>query len=110
MTVAELAAYEASVEAVFGATEEHIKQLLKAEKQNRLVILPCEEGATVFTTRWWDNVEEKCTDSKGKPFYRTGMKHKVTKESFHPLGLDYTEWGKTVFPTRKEAEAALPNQ
>jgi hypothetical protein len=77
---------------------------------DHVVRLPCKEGTPVFTTRWWDNVEEKCTDSKGKPFYRTRMKHKVTKESFDPFGLDYTEWGKSVFLNKKEAEAALANQ
>ena len=82
-------------------------ELSKAKEEGRLVVLPCKVGDTVFTTRWWDDVKEKCTDSKGKPFFRTIRQHKVTKEVFSPFGLDYIEWGKTVFLTREAAEKAL---
>jgi len=88
-------------------TDEEIQALAQAKADGRLVALPCKVGDTVFTTRWWDDVKEKCTDSKGKPFFRTIRKHKVTKEVFSPFGLDYIEWGKTVFLTREAAEKAL---
>ena len=86
---------------------EQLQEFAKAKAEGRLVVLPCKVGDTVFTTRWWDDVKEKCTDSKGKPFFRTIRKHKVTKEVFSPFGLDYIEWGKTVFLTREAAEKAL---
>jgi hypothetical protein len=61
----------------------------------------------VWTTHWWDEVEEKCVDSKGKTFIRMNRKHKVNEEKFDPFGLEYEQFGKTVFLTREEAEAAL---
>ena len=99
---ARLAAYEDT-----GLSPEEVQELAQAKADGRLVVLPCKVGDTVFTTRWWDDVKEKCTDSKGKPFFRKIRKHKVTKEVFSPFGLDYIEWGKTVFLTREAAEKAL---
>lgn len=71
------------------------------------VKLPCKIGEEVYTIRWWDNKKEKCTDSKGRIFYRTILKHKVTKEKFSPFSLDYSQFGKEVFLTKEEAEKAL---
>jgi hypothetical protein len=86
---------------------DRLREMCEAEREQRCVVLPVKEGTTVYNTYWWDNVEEKCTDSKGKSFYRTGMKHKVTKSTFSPFHMDYTDWGKRVFLTKAEAEAAL---
>ena len=77
------------------------------EEQGRLVVLPCKVGTTIYTTRWWDDVPETCTDSKGKKFQRMIRRHKVTKDKFSPFGLDYIQFGEEVFLTREEAEAAL---
>lgn len=75
--------------------------------KSRFVELPCEAGQTVYSIRWWDDVKEKCTDSKGKTFYRKTIKHKVTKEKFNPYSIDYKQFGETVFLSREEAENAL---
>lgn len=89
---------------------DRLRALAEADRDGRCVLLPCKPGTPIYTTRWWDNVDEEYTDSKGITFYRTNMKHKVTKEKFFPFGLDYTEFGKTVFLTRAEAEATLAKE
>ncbi len=85
----------------------HVQDLLQAEQDGRLVVLPCKVGAPVYTTHWWKDVKEKCTDSHGKPFYRMMSKKIIKKERFDPFGPHYEWLGKTVFLTREEAEAAL---
>lgn len=74
------------------------------QEAGRLVELPCALGTTVWTTKWWDNVTET-VEVGGKKFHRQVMEHKVTKTKFSLYDLD--DFGKTVFLTRKEAEAAL---
>lgn len=86
---------------------DHLRELKKADDEGRCVVLPLKPGDTIYTTRWFDKVWETCTDSKGKPFKRERFQHKVVKEKFSPFHLDYTEFGKSVFKTREEADAAL---
>ena len=74
------------------------------EEQGRLVKLPCKKGDTVYNITWWDDVQEKVL-VKGKSYYRTVHKNKVTKSTFSYLDID--EFGKTVFLTKAEAEAKL---
>ena len=74
------------------------------EEQGRLVKLPCKKGDTVYNITWWDDVQEKVL-VKGKSYYRTVHKNKVTKSTFSYLDID--EFGKTVFLTKSEAEAKL---
>lgn len=74
------------------------------EEQERLIKLPCKFGTEVYNITWWDDVQEKVV-AKGKIYCRTVRKHKVTKSIFSCF--DILEFGKTVFLTRKEAEAKL---
>lgn len=74
------------------------------EEQGRLVKLPCKIGTEVYDITWWDNAQEKVV-VKGKTYYRTVHKHKVTKLPFTYSDID--NFGKTVFLTREEAEAKL---
>ena len=74
------------------------------EEQGRLVKLPCKKGDTVYNITWWDDVQEKVL-VKGKSYYRTVHKNKVTKSTFSYLDID--EFGKTVFLTKAEAEQKL---
>lgn len=74
------------------------------EEQDRLVKLPCKIGTEVYDITWWDNAQEKVV-VKGKTYYRTVHKHKVTKLPFTYSDID--NFGKTVFLTREEAEAKL---
>ena len=88
-------------------TTEHLRELVEAEQEGRLVVLPVKPGTKVYTTRWWDDVPETCTDSRGKKFQRMTQRHKVTEEEFLPFSLDYIQFGERVFLTREEAEKAL---
>ena len=83
---------------------EKFKEYQQLEKQGRLVKLPCKIGDEVYNITWWDDVQEKVV-VKGKIYCRTVRKHKVTKSIFSYF--DILEFGKTVFLTRKEAEAKL---
>ena len=74
------------------------------EEQGRLIKLPCKVGTKVYNITWWDDAQEKVV-VKGKSYYRTVHKHKVTKSTFSYLDID--EFGKTVFLTKAEAEAKL---
>jgi len=83
---------------------EKFKEYQQLEEQGRLVKLPCKIGDEVYNITWWDDVQEKVV-VKGKIYCRTVRKHKVTKSIFSYF--DILEFGKTVFLTRKEAEAKL---
>ena len=83
---------------------EELKKYKELEEQGRLVQLPCKIGAEVYNTTWWDDVQEKVV-IKGKTYYRTVHKHKVTKSTFSYF--DIGEFGKTIFLTKEEAEARL---
>lgn len=74
------------------------------EEQDRIIKLPCKIGTEVYNTTWWDDVQEKVV-VKGKAYYRTVHKHKVSKSIFDYR--DIKEFGKTVFLTKFEAEAKL---
>lgn len=90
-----------------GLVEDMIEKLADyedLEEQDRLVILPCKIGTEVYDIAWWDDVQEKIV-VKGKTYYRTVHKHKVTKLPFTYSDID--NFGKTVFLTKSEAEAKL---
>lgn len=81
-----------------------LKDYEDLEEQGRLIKLPCKVGDIVYDTAWWDDVQEKIV-VKGKTYYRTVHKHKVTKLPFTYSDID--NFGKTVFLTKSEAEAKL---
>lgn len=74
------------------------------KEQGRLIKLPCKIGTKVYNTTWWDDVQEKVV-VKGKTYYRTIHKHKVSKSTFGYTDIE--DFNKTVFLTREEAEARL---
>lgn len=94
--------YESKMELV--GLLEQLKEYQQLEEQGRLIKLPCKIGTKVYTTTWWDDVQEKVV-VEGKTYYRTVRKHKVTKSTFSYF--DIGEFGKTVFLTQAEAEAKL---
>lgn len=81
-----------------------LKEYEDLEEQGRLLKLPCKIGTEVYNITWWDDVQEKVA-VKGKTYYRTVHKHKVTKSAFSHF--DINNFGKTVFLTKSEAEAKL---
>ena len=83
---------------------ERLKEYEDLEEQGRLVKLPCKIGTEVYNITWWDDVQEKVV-VKGKTYYRTIHKHKVSKSTFGYTDIE--EIGKTVFLTKSEAEQKL---
>lgn len=81
-----------------------LKEYQQLEEQGRLIKLPCKIGTEVYNITWWDDVQEKVV-VKGKTYFRTVRKHKVTKSTFRYF--DIRGFGKTVFLTKSEAEAKL---
>ena len=75
-----------------------------AEEQGLLIRLPCPIGTTVYDIRWWDEKEESVVVD-GNRFFRRIQKHKISKSSFGYH--DIKDFGKIVFLTKAEAEAAL---
>ena len=90
----------------FGRNEAYYKlqHYEDLEEQGKLIELPCKIGDTVWDIKWWDDTTETRVID-GKTYFRRVMKHKVTKSKFKLF--DYDNFGKTVFLTREEAEAAL---
>ena len=78
-----------------------LKEYQQLEEQGKLVKLPCKIGTKVYNITWWDDVQEKVV-VKGKTYYRTIHKHKVSKSAFGYTDIE--EIGKTVFLTKSEAE------
>ena len=83
---------------------EQYKAYNDLEEQGLLLRLPCKIGTKVYNITWWDDVQEKVV-VKGKTYYRTIHKHKVSKSTFGYTDIE--EIGKTVFLTKSEAEAKL---
>ena len=81
-----------------------LKEYEDLEEQGRLVKLPCKIGTEVYDITWWDDVQEKVV-VKGKAYYRTVHKHKITKLPFTYSDID--DFGKTVFLSKSEAEQKL---
>ena len=71
---------------------ERIRELLKADKDGRLVVLPCKVGDTVYRLQYIEQTPGR---------FVVG----VAEIKFALLWLE--EFGETVFLTREEAEAAL---
>lgn len=84
-------------------TTEHIEHLLSAEQENRLIVLPCKVGDTVWRivgrgTNGHKDVQQRKV--LAVTIYHTG------DIIIHTDGME-NEFGKTVFSTREEAESAL---
>ena len=80
---------------------DHLRDLLQAEQDGLLVVLPCKAGDHV----WIDGRDAIVTEFFG---YRTERYfHAVILGRNKHIDIPFTEIGKTVFLTREEAEAAL---
>ena len=83
------------IEAAFSddtSKAERIRELLKADKDGRLVVLPCKVGDTVYRLQYIEQTPGR---------FVVG----VVEIKFTLIWLE--EFGKTVFLTREEAEKAL---
>ena len=85
---------------------ERIRELLKADKDGRLVVLPCKVGQRVFAL-----MDKHISECEVK---QIGMGNKIGFIGLEPIGARGREYGvalngfgKTVFLSREEAEKAL---
>lgn len=91
-----------------GCDLDRLEELAEADKDGRVVVLPCQSGEHVFalldnqTHVWECEVEHAVLDGWRKVFAIRPLGH--SKDSYYaPFGA----FGQTVFLTREEAEAAL---
>lgn len=99
------------IEAAFSddtAKAERIREPLKADKDGRLVVLPCKVGQRVFALLDTDKHISECE------IKQIGINNKIGFIGLEPIGARGREYGvalngfgKTVFLTREEAEKAL---
>ena len=87
---------------------DHLRDLLQAEKEGRLVVLPCKVGDTVYMPvgKWGTITGYEADECDGFHIARDGVlqiKAKCYSGNYGTYGVP----GKTVFLTREEAEAAL---
>ena len=81
-----------------GTEAVHIVEILMAEADNRLVVLPCKVGDTVY-------------EPYGNGLFDVSVVNKIAIEICTDMAVyDIDDFGKTVFLTREEAEAALKEQ
>ena len=80
---------------------DHIRDLLQAEQDGRLVVLPCKVGDHV----WVDSREAVVENFFGYETER--YLHAQFYDNMQYIDIPFTEIGKTVFLTRQESEAAL---
>lgn len=87
-----------------------LRELAEADKDGRVVVLPCKVGDTVWITGSVRRLysEKVRTFFCGDPSYSRGMADNGVK-MIRTTGCDIPihEFGKTVFLTREEAEKAL---
>lgn len=90
---------------------DRLKELVQADREERCVVLPCKVGETVYTIEQEFNgfctevkIEKRIIDGCGG-----NLLNPVWVVSKKPYELHYfpSEFGKTVFTTREEAESAL---
>ncbi|WP_298030252.1 hypothetical protein [uncultured Dysosmobacter sp.] len=91
-------------------TIDHLRELVQAEKDGLLVMLPCKVGDTVYYNLCgWTHEAGVRTFFCGHPSHKSEPVNIVMIRTTE-CDLDMRKFGKTVFLTREEAEAALEAQ
>lgn len=95
LTPKEFAAYWVFIQDLIGdqkASEalSHLLYLAQADKDGRLVVLPCKVGDTVYMISW-----------------RLNGRHEIEERVFSLTYFDPAKYGKDYFLSREEAEKAL---
>ena len=87
---------------------DHIRDLLHAEQDGRLVVLPCKAGDTLFDTYFGD-IREKEVVSVGFMLSKSVKHMTIHANNFRGAitEIEIDRIGKEIFYTREEAEAAL---
>lgn len=87
-----------------------LAELARAEKDGRLVVLPCKVGDTIYVISYGGIVETKVrTFFLGHPSHKVeDRKMRMIRTTNWDISMD--EVGKRIFFTREEAEAALKKE
>lgn len=88
---------------------DRLRELVEADREGRCVVLPCKVGDTIYDISLAEIKESKVISISfiaSKSTYHVSIcaenyRHAIT------LDIEIGDFGKTVFLTRKEAEAAL---
>ena len=84
---------------------DRLEELAKAEKDGRLVVLPCKVGDTVWFRTYTNN---GAVDLGIQPHEVTAIRgYAIAKGEYTDVGLIPAQYGVSWFLTREEAEAAL---
>ena len=87
---------------------ERIRELLKADKAGRLVVLPCKVGDIVWANLDGMRHTRKCViEFANIGSHVTTIVFSTVDGLREQYGVNPVSFGKTVFLTREEAEAAL---
>ena len=89
---------------MINTTADHIKDLLKAEEQGRLVVLPCAVGDTI-----WVHGDHCVLDRQVEQFVTSKAGVMIHTDSRY-LIFDAADINKTWFTLKEEAEAAMEQQ
>lgn len=96
-----------------GVEPSRLRELAEADKDGRVVVLPCKVGDTVYTNNrvlGADNAmhDEICTRRiKGYSGNALNKVWLISNGDYCDLSIFPSEFGKTVFLSREEAEKAL---
>lgn len=119
LTPKEVAALQKDYSVLWAAIREcggidRVMELAEADKDGRLVVLPCKVGDTVWVTRnpWTGKLLKKPLDAyvNGMKMYSHGLYVNLlfdTRKINGARDYEINHIGKTVFFTREEAEKAL---
>lgn len=87
---------------------ERIRELLKADRDGRLVVLPCKVGDTVWAILDGAKYARECkVDFVNIGSFGTTIVFVIKDGLREQYGVTAAAFGKTVFLTREEAEKAL---
>ncbi len=82
---------------------ENFAEWKEAEEQGKLLKLPCAVGDTVYVKMQFEGYAE--AEVRDFTYFLTcGFCIVVTSDKFDKQNLPFSEFGKTIFLTRKEAE------
>lgn len=89
-----------------GTTPERLREMAQADKEGRLVVLPCKVGDTVWFIRPLDSKREITETTVEKIVAKEkGLYVKLACNAMYETSCNSI--GKTVFLTQEDAEAAL---
>lgn len=87
---------------------DRLRELVQADKEGRCVVLPCKVGDTVwYLTGSQSSYFDRVKSERVAGFYWDGLRFHIRLRDFHGNHGTYGYFGKTIFLTREEAEAAL---